>query len=461
MISNPDQILRRTDLEEKNVKALKALALSLGVKRPSVTRKADLISEIMAAQKVKKTPPEAKRRSTSKNSSKEKALAPKESDLKKTPPARKRSKAPTVQPFPNSDHEKAPSPAPFEHKFETPVHPVPMSTSSPYDNLGELPESYGTGRLFFAARDPYWIYSYWDYSWQQLDDMRRAARYGELKLRVFSGPSLKQEVTLNPASRNWFIKVDHSNCDYHAEFGYYDHQGNFQITSRSRPTRTPADQVSPNTQARFVTIPFHLSFHDLYAMVRAYFKDGEELADVLHRLQASGFRFPFDYEGADNSQDSSNLLDHMFGKEVFRRIQMGSEVVTEWLRHRITEETSSGILTSSSPFGSSFGVPKERGFWFNVNAELIVYGATDPNARVVFDGKRINLKPDGTFRFQFALPDGAYDLPVSAESPDQVETRRVFLRFVRDTAKDGEVGVVPHPRGLEPIPKIKSNEPSI
>ncbi len=46
------------------------------------------------------------------------------------------------------------------------VVPVSQKTSinSLYDNLGTLPNSYDAGRLFFTARDPHWIYSYWDYS---------------------------------------------------------------------------------------------------------------------------------------------------------------------------------------------------------------------------------------------------------------------------------------------------------
>ena len=43
-----------------------------------------------------------------------------------------------------------------------------------------------------------------------------------------------------------------------------------------------------------------------------------------------------------------------------------------------------GALSSvSSPYG---GLEQKKGFWFNVNAELIIYGATEPNATVTIGG---------------------------------------------------------------------------
>jgi uncharacterized protein len=326
--------------------------------------------------------------------------------------------------------------------------PLPSVVASIYDNLGELPEAYGSGRLFLTACGPHTLYCYWDYTWHQLEEMRHVARYGELKLRIYQihqGNSLlKQEIALNPCTRNWTIPIGIPNSQFYAEFGYYHHDGNFILKSRSPNTRTPPDQISPLTEARFVTIPFRLTFRELYEMVRAHFKDQEELVDVLYRLQLAGFPFPFEYEGKAGESLDEHLLVRMFGDDLFRRIRMGSEELTQWLKKKMTEQVTSGMFAPSSPMGASFGVERSRGFWFNVNAELIVYGATEPDAKVVFDGKKIPLNEDGTFRFQFALPDGNYMTPISATSPDAQETREVNLHFRRGTSQGGEVGVVPH-----------------
>ena len=88
---------------------------------------------------------------------------------------------------------------------------------------------------------------------------------------------------------------------------------------------------------------------------------------------------------------------------------------------------------------SSFGQTAQREFFLNVNAEVIFYGGTDPRARVTIDGKPVQLNPDGTFRYHFIFPDGAYEIPIVAVSPDGVETRSAVLRFQRGTEKTGKV----------------------
>lgn len=444
---------KKTELRDKTVRQLKVQALKLGIKRPSTPRKDDLVSEIMAAQKIKKSsiPSVAKTRKGG-------AAVRARTIAAKSTASRKTRETPLPRRVAAARRAAVPEPvqpAIVDHKFETPAHPAPRGGLSPYDNLGELPDAYGTGRLFFTARDPLCIYVAWDYTWQQMEEMRRKARHGELMLRVYGGatPSapLLQEIGLNPAARNWFIQVNRANADFCAEFGYYDGGGRFIVTSRSNPTHTPPDGLSSQLVARFVTIPFHISFRELFELVKAHFRDAEELADVLHRLQADGFSFPFDYprRGAELPAAMRGMVE-LFGRDLLRRIQMGSEVLTEWLQRRFLEETSSGLFAPSSPMGASLGGPPPTGFWLNVNAELIVYGATDAKAKVVFDGRTIALKPDGTFRFQFALPDGEYKLPVAATAPDGGESRAVQLRFVRQTSTRDDVGATPQSGELSP-----------
>ena len=98
-----------------------------------------------------------------------------------------------------------------------------------------------------------------------------------------------------------------------------------------------------------------------------------------------------------------------------------------------------GAQTESifSPAGGEAKPPK--GFWLNVNAELVLYGGTEPDATLTIGGKPIALRPDGTFSFRFALPDGDYDLTVSALS-SQGDQRRAQLNFTRRTEHQGEVG---------------------
>jgi len=101
---------------------------------------------------------------------------------------------------------------------------------------------------------------------------------------------------------------------------------------------------------------------------------------------------------------------------------------------------------------SSFGAARK--FFMHVNAEVIFYGGTDPEASVTVDGKPIKLAPDGSFRYHFIFPDGEFEIPIVATSPDGLETRKAFLRFERDTSKVGGVDDTAQPPLGEPMGKV-------
>ena len=94
-------------------------------------------------------------------------------------------------------------------------------------------------------------------------------------------------------------------------------------------------------------------------------------------------------------------------------------------------------------------MPARKEFWFSVNAELVIYGATEPGAQVMVGGRPIQLRPDGSFTCRFSLPDGQYALPATAVAAHG-ETRHAELRFQRTTHYSGEVGAHPQDPALQP-----------
>jgi uncharacterized protein len=137
---------------------------------------------------------------------------------------------------------------------------------------------------------------------------------------------------------------------------------------------------------------------------------------------------------------------------------IGSIEITELVRRQLEEEEIASIAAQaakgippgmrakeipgfgiSSPLGAEMPKARGRKFWFKVNAELIVYGATEPNAKVTVAARQIRLRHDGTFSFRFALPDGRYQLPAVAVSADGEEVREARLEFARSTAYQGTV----------------------
>jgi hypothetical protein len=339
------------------------------------------------------------------------------------------------------------------HKFDVTPAPPPPRQVFQEEHLGELPDAYGTGNLFLTARDPHWLYVYWDLNWQQMADFRGQAADGRMLLRIFEknhGDPF-QVLTLGHDSRNWYIPVNKAATTYRAELGFWRHDGQFHVISHSRETTTPPDAVSPDTTARFATIPIDISFEELFKIIRGHMREGEALADALHRLQLAGFRFPFKLglELGPWTAEQSAELERVLGGDLFRRIQMGSFEITEWLRRRLQEELSSGMSSAFSPSGSSWSSAPQKGFWFAVNAELIIYGATEPTAKVTIDGKPVKLRSDGTFSFQYVFPDGQYKLPVVAISAAGDDQREVQLTFERQSRTKGKVGKVKQPAHLK------------
>jgi hypothetical protein len=328
----------------------------------------------------------------------------------------------------------------------------------------ELPESYGTGQLFLSARDPHWIFASWDLSRQKQRELNTKSRDGHLVLRVFtkddSDPILP-DVHLHPESRTWFIHVPHPETRYRAELGYFDTQSNWQLVSKSRSTFTPSNAPSHEFTADFATIPANINFRELVASVESFISENQTLVEALLLANQSerGIAAPMRIErGEPWSPEEIAAITDLLTMDSQRRLWMGSIEITELIRRHLQEETASiaaskvsqaqqplnapsSISQITSPTGVQFA--DQRKFWFNINAELVIYGATEPNASVNVAGRTIKLRPDGTFSFRFALPDGRYDLPVVATSPDLVEFKKAELHFSRATEYTGHVEAHP------------------
>jgi hypothetical protein len=94
---------------------------------------------------------------------------------------------------------------------------------------------------------------------------------------------------------------------------------------------------------------------------------------------------------------------------------------------------ASGMGMSGVGMAASIPPIRPRKFWLVADAELIIHGATEPDAKVTIAGRPVKLNPDGTFRFQMSFPDGMIDYPIMAVAADGEQTRSVHLKFNRET----------------------------
>lgn len=360
------------------------------------------------------------------------------------------------------------------HKFEIGSVSQPPAVSAPvYEDLGELPESYFEDTLFLVARDPRWLFSYWDFNWARFSPgaFRGGVKQFFLKISTAAGADAGL-IEINPEARNWYIPVGSPDTAYFAEIGYFDKAGGWQKIVQSGVAATPADALAEDSAADFATVPAHLTFERLLDLVKEKMMEGESLISALARIAGEG-RIEFRPGQAPTwTDEQKRLLAALLGDTLIDRLGLGSEEIDQLLRKQLQQklhsESASGLsgvlLETLAPgptslfsgIGASwsaqpFSVKRERGFYMHVNAEIIFYGGTDPDATVWVDGQEIKLAPDGTFRYHFKLPDGDFAIPIVAQSPDKVERRSATLSFVRGTSRVGDVGATAQPAELSPL----------
>jgi uncharacterized protein len=302
-----------------------------------------------------------------------------------------------------------------------------------------LPEAYGTGKLLLAARDPRWLYAHWDLTLEQQRRYNALSADRHLVVRVYVGTTEarpEREVHVHPESRHWFIHVGRGDTRYVGELGYYRPKRRWVRIATSPPAVTPADRASTDQSLRFATIPAHVRLTQLAALAK------QAIPADLPPLEAAQKR----------------ALAELVSLQLVRQDWVSSAGIAELVRGGGKQEISAAPLAHpAAPGGeaeilSSPGASVEQrpaGFWLNVNAELVIYGATEADASVTLGGQPISLRPDGTFSCRLALPDGDHAVTVSALSAEG-DLRQAELKFSRRTEYQGDVGAAPQDPSLQP-----------
>ncbi len=350
--------------------------------------KAELI-EVIEKHLASRKKPAAKSRAKAKTSSSAAKKTVKKKSVKKTgvkakaarpsagkPAAKKKPKVKSASAPSLPDDDRTIRQKAVAGKYHLTTGPVSMP---PVDSM-EIPDRYNKTRIVIMARDPNWIFAYWEISGERFRELEK--KFGEnwsrcrIVLRVFDRTGGKNEFfDIDPGygTVSWYIKVSAAGT-YQVAVGIIDPDGNFMEIAISNITETPSDRISDIIDDKWL-VP-----DDLYDRIFA----------------ASG-----GYDMRDGSADLRKLFEQRLIES------MGSEAVSSF---------SSAELQKFM---------KQRGFRLCVATELILYGATEPDARVTIQGKEVKTRPDGTFSMRFALPDCEIDIPVTAESYDCIEERTI------------------------------------
>lgn len=298
---------------------------------------------------------------------------------------KKKAKPAKVSSQPNTDTLSFQETAIANTKFSH-AENIPFTRTMPQ----ELPSLYDQDKIVLQVRDPHWLHAYWELRDQTVEGLkaklgdefaraRKVLRVYDVTSIIFNGANANRffDIVINDFANSWYIDTAGPGRSWCVDLGLILSDGRFITILRSNVVQTPLDGPSWITDEEWM-IP-----DDLFA-----------------RLYGMGF-------GLGRSSPVGGAWQERLKQGLF---------------------SSGGI--SSSPVKKEL---KERSFWLKVDCELIVYGATEPDAAVTVQGAPVKLRPDGTFTLRYYLPDGKQVIPVKAASADKVEERTITPIVIRET----------------------------
>jgi uncharacterized protein len=258
-----------------------------------------------------------------------------------------------------------------------------------------LDHAHQKDRIVVLTRDSYWLHAYWELSRTTL--ARAQAALGQewhaarpiLRLMDVSSEDTTsaaerhvRDIPIHGGVNNWYIDVVEPPRSYRIDVGYLSRRGKFYVLARSNVVTTPKAGVADPLDENWL--------------------DVQKQIDRIENPSSIG--------GSNGHNTAIDLRD----------------LFEERLRRPMNSLALHNLATAPLP---SLG----RDFHFHIDAELIVYGTTEPTARVTLQGEPVQLRPDGTFTVRFSLPDSRQIIPAVAASADGIEERTIVLAVERNT----------------------------
>jgi len=274
----------------------------------------------------------------------------------------------------------------------------------PDSDYKSLPESYGNTEAALLPRDPNWMFIYWEitdnskakiareYGHDVFEKSRHVLRVYDATVTDGQGHAYF-DIPVMIDAKNWYINVREGGKAYYCEVGLILPNGRFIALVKTNTVHLPAGRVSEVTDEKWMSVS----------------------SDFDKLLQISGV----EYIGKGSGEVAKSLAQRW-----------------EMLRSVFSRAASWGVSSLSSHSLQKPAVGKK--FWLVADCELILYGATEPDASVTVAGRKVTLNPDGTFSMRFALPDGNMDLPIKAVSGDGTDSRQIEIKVTRATRNDGK-----------------------
>jgi hypothetical protein len=249
--------------------------------------------------------------------------------------------------------------------------------------------------MVLMVRGPYWLHAFWEVAPRSVERARSAlgqewhgARPTLRLLRIENGvqgtPSeqVVREIEVHGGVKNWFIDIrEPMRC--RVEIGYRTGAGRFHALTRSNAVSTPPASQSDSLDTHW-----------------------GEIADDCDRVYAMS--------GGFSPENNSTELQELFEERLRRPM--------------VPRQTGRVVEAAEEDAG---GMP--MGFQLEIDAEMIVYGATRPDAYVTLHGEPVKVQADGTFRARVDMPNKRQVIPIVASVPDVPGRQTIVMAVERNT----------------------------
>lgn len=250
-------------------------------------------------------------------------------------------------------------------------------------------------RLVVMVRDSFWLHAYWELTRQGVERAQAAmaqewhAAKPILRMMLVSAGTTTsaaatpvRDIEIHGGTNNWYIDVQDPPKSYRVDIGYRAPSGKFFVLARSNVVTTPKAGSKDAIDEHWSEVA--QDYEKIYAQSGGYVQDG-----------------------------SSGDLQELF-------------------EERLRRPMCSPLL---STFGSGVEglLPRRKDFHFDVDAELLVFGTTEPDAHVTLQGDPVRVRSDGSFTVRFSLPNCRQVIPAVACSANGLEQRTVVLAVERNT----------------------------
>lgn len=308
--------------------------------------------------------------------------------------------------------------------------------------LREWPYDFGSTYLSLLVRDPQWLYAHWEISAEDRERYRIGRPQGAapLVLRIYEFPRSDDageggtiDTTVNLYATGWYINIPPHGLRWRAELGVIGESGRFVAICRSHEVTAPREipaAIEPDPD--FEPAIDETASAELFRL-SADMAPTPEPHNGDAPFEASGETPPPPFAPPPLPTAQAVACRGMSSAEIAQRPVQPTVPAAPEVAPGASELVPLAPGAPASPEAVPSQPEKGQDFFLWVKTELIVYGGTEPDAKLTVQGQPVDLRPDGTFTLRFALPDGEQIVPVRAIKADDSEERTITPIVERST----------------------------